>query len=194
MRFPYLITVLLAFNLFCVNSFSDTNKFSTALIPKGKVLVLSQDDLFRKSNYGKAISKFFKLKQEDLLIEGRKIEQQFVLEERKLTEKRLILQSEDFQKLADDFDRRVEQTRKSRAEKDRKLQQSFIKWKKKFAQIVLPIVRDIMTDTKAPLVVDTSTRGLIYDQKIDITEIVTQKLNEDFTSYPGKIDKILNNN
>ena len=194
MRFPYLITVLLAFNLFCVNSFADTNKFSTALIPKGKVLVLSQDDLFRKSNYGKAISKFFKLKQEDLLIEGRKIEQQFVLEERKLTEKRLILQSEDFQKLADDFDRRVEQTRKSRAEKDRKLQQSFIKWKKKFAQIVLPIVRDIMTDTKAPLVVDTSTRGLIYDQKIDITEIVTQKLNEDFTSYPGKIDKILNNN
>ena len=194
MRFPYLITVLLAFHLFCVNSFADANKFSSALIPKGTVLVLSQDDLFRKSNYGKAISKFFKLKQEDLLIEGRKIEQQFVLEERKLTEKRLILQSEDFQKLADDFDRRVEQTRKSRAEKDRKLQQSFIKWKKKFAQIVLPIVRDIMTDTKAPLVVDTSTRGLIYDQKIDITEIVTQKLNEDFTSYPGKIDKILNNN
>ena len=194
MRFLFLGTATLIFTLWIACSFAEPNQYQDILGQKGAVLVLSQDDLFRQSNYGKEISRIFKSKQENLLVEGRKIEQKFILEEKKLTQKRLILQPEDFQKLADDFDRRVEKTRESRSEKDRMLQQNFITWKKKFAQIVLPIVRDIMTETKSLLVIDTSTRGLIYDQKIDITEIVIQKLNEDFIMNPGKIDRIININ
>ena len=71
------------------------------------------------------------------MTEAGKIEQQFIAEEKRLTEQRATLSTGDFLILAEDFDIKVEKMRKNRADKDKKLQKDFAIWRKKFVQIVV---------------------------------------------------------
>ena len=182
--FVLIFTVLLS-------SLSSSAVGQNRVINKSSVLVLSQDDLFKKSVAGRALLKAFEEKQALLFSEASKVEQDFILEEQKLTDQRLIVTPEDFQVLADEFDSKVEKMRKFRTNKDKKLQQDFIRWRKKFVQIVLPIVRELMAQYEASVVIDTINRGLIYDQTIDVTDIIIKRLDEEFLSNPRILDKII---
>ena len=115
-------SVWLLFCNFCL--FANTSNNDDKIIKSG-ILVLSQDDLFKKSNLGKAILEVFEEKQSKLFTEAATIEQQFIAEEKSLTEERGKINSEDFQILAEEFDIKVEKMRKSRADKDKKLQKNF---------------------------------------------------------------------
>ena len=163
-------------------------------ILKSSILVLSQDDLFKKSSPGKALLKVFEEKQSRLLQEAAEIEQQFIAEEKSLTEQRARLEVNDFQVLAEEFDIKVEKMRNSRAIKDKKLQQDFAIWRKKFVQIVLPIVREQMSQFGALVVLDTKNRGLIYDKKIDVTDIIIKRLNEEFSANPLILEQLIREN
>lgn len=158
---------------------------------KSSILVLSQDDLFNKSLPGRALLDFFEQRQKKLVSEATKIEQQFIAEEKKLTEQRLELKVVEFQILADEFDVRVEKMRQSRAEKDKELQQDYIVWKKNFFQIVLPIVRELMSQFDALIVLDTNNRGLIYDKKVNVTNFIIERLNEDFLKNPLILEQVI---
>lgn len=182
--FVLIFTVLLS-------SLSSSAVGQNRVINKSSVLVLSQDDIFKKSVAGRALLKAFEEKQALLFSEASKVEQDFILEEQKLTDQRLIVTPEDFQVLADKFDSKVEKMRKFRTNKDKKLQQDFIRWRKKFVQIVLPIVRELMAQYEASVVIDTINRGLIYDQNIDVTDIIIKRLDEEFLSNPRILDKII---
>ena len=174
-----------------LSSLSSSAVGQNRVINKSSVLVLSQDDLFKKSVAGRALLKVFEEKQALLFSEASKVEQDFILEEQKLTDQRLILAPADFQVLADEFDSKVEKMRKFRTNKDKKLQQDFIRWRKKFVQIVLPIVRELMAQYEASVVIDTINRGLIYDQNIDVTDIIIKRLDEEFLSNPRILEKII---
>jgi hypothetical protein len=174
-----------------ISSLSSSAVGQNRIINKSTVLVLSQDDLFKKSVAGRALLKVFEEKQALLFSEASKVEQDFILEEQKLTDQRLIVAPADFQVLADEFDSKVEKMRKFRTNKDKKLQQDFIRWRKKFVQIVLPIVRELMAQYEASVVIDTINRGLIYDQNIDVTDIIIKRLDEEFLSNPRILDKII---
>ena len=182
--FVLIFTVLLS-------SLSSSAVGQNRVINKSSVLVLSQDDLFKKSVAGRALLKVFEEKQALLFSEASKVEQDFILEEQKLTDQRLILTPTAFQVLADEFDSKVEKMRKFRTNKDKKLQQDFIRWRKKFVQIVLPIVRELMAQYEASVVIDTINRGLIYDQTIDVTDIIIKRLDEEFLSNPRILEKII---
>ena len=94
----------------------------TSDVAKSYILVLSQDDLFKKSVPGRALLQVFEEKKAKLVAEANEIEQKFIAEEKSLTEKRALLEVDDFQILADEFDIKVEKMRKNRADKDKKLQ------------------------------------------------------------------------
>ena len=158
---------------------------------KSSVLVLSQDDLFKKSAPGKALLGVFETRRSNLLVEASKIEKEFIEEEQNLTQKRLTLSASEFQILADKFDLKVEKMRKYRINKDKNLQQDFKKWRKSFVQIVLPIVRDLMSQYEASVVIDTINRGLIYDQNVDVTDIIIKRLNRKFLNNPNILDQII---
>ena len=97
----------------------------------------------------------------------------------------------EFQILAEEFDVKVEKMRNSRANKDRKLQQDFTAWRKKFVQIVLPIVREQMSRFDALVVLDTNNRGLIYDKKIDVTDVIIKRLDEEFANNPMILETVI---
>lgn len=170
--------------------FADTS-YNDVKIIKSSILVLSQDDLFKKSDPGRAILKIFEEKQSKLLAEAATIEQQLIMEEKNLTEQRGKLNSEDFQILAEQFDIKVEKMRKSRADKDKKLQKNFAIWRKKFVQIVLPIIREQMSRFNALVVLDSNNRGLIYDKKVDVTNVVIKRLNENFSRNPLILEQVI---
>ena len=182
---PLCFCVIFYFSISCIA------QSQNAVFINSSVLVLSQDELFKKSNAGRALLEFFEQKQRELFSEARKIEKEFISEEKKLTEERLVLNVSEFQILADEFDIKVEKMRKLRSDKDRNLQQDFIQWKKNFVQIVLPIVREIMSQYKASVVLDTTIRGLIYDQKIDVTQVIIKRLNEYFLMNPLVLEEII---
>ena len=176
---------------FCLNAESDNTK---SQVVRSSILVLSQDDLFKKSTPGRALLKVFEEKQSKLVAEATKIELQFIAEEKSITLKRSELNAEEFQNLANKFDTKVEKMRKSRAEKDKKLQQDFAIWRKKFVQIVLPIVREQMLQFDALVVLDTNNRGLIYDKKVDVTEVIIKRLNEDYENNPLILEQVIKEN
>ena len=163
----------------------------TSDVAKSYILVLSQDDLFKKSVPGRALLQVFEEKKAKLVAEANEIEQKFIAEEKSLTEKRALLEVDDFQILADEFDIKVEKMRKNRADKDKKLQKDLVAWRKNFVQIVLPIIREQMSQFGAVVVLDTKTRGLIYDQKVDVTELVIKRLNEDFLNNPLILEQVI---
>ena len=183
--FFYLLTVFFI-SFLNFYGFSEENKKNLVK----NILVLSHDDLFKKSQPGKAIYSNFIDKRNTLLEESKKIEESFVSEELLLTQKREDLSSSEFQILANDFDKKVESTRKKRLEKDRSLQNEFNLWKKKFVKIILPIVRKVMSNYDASLVIDTNTRGIIYEQNLDITEEVINMLDTIYIENP-EIFKII---
>ena len=138
--------------------------------------------------------KVFEEKQAKLLAEASRIEKQFIAEEKALTEQRSELDISEFQNLADAFDDKVEKVRTSRAQKDKKLQKDFAIWRKKFVQIVLPIVREQMSQFNALVVLDTTNRGLIYDKKVDVTDVIIDRLNEEFLNNPLILDQVIEGN
>ena len=183
-----LFSIYLSFFYFYL--FADTSNNDVKII-KSSILVLSQDDLFKKSDPGRAILEIFEEKQSTLLAEAAAIEQQLIVEEKNLTEQRGKLNAEDFQILAEQFDIKVEKMRKSRADKDKKLQKNFAIWRKKFVQIVLPIIREQMSRFNALVVLDSNNRGLIYDKKVDVTDVVIKRLNENFSRNPLILEQVI---
>ena len=171
-------------------SFANTSNDESKIL-KSSILVLSQDDLFKKSVPGRAILEIFEEKRSKLRLEAATIEQELIAEEKTLTEQRGKLNSDDFQILAEKFDIKVEKMRKSRADKDKKLQKNFSIWRKKFVQIVLPIIREQMSRFNALVVLDTNNRGLIYDKKIDVTAEVIKRLNEEFSLNPLILEQVI---
>ena len=188
----YIVLLVLAIIIFSSSLVmaKDTSSLTNDNI-KSSILVLSQDELFKSSLPGRELLKIFEERQTELFSEARKIEQQFILEEKKLTEQRLLLSVDNFQILADEFDSKVEKMRELRTEKDKKLQRDFMNWRKKFVQIVLPIIRDVMSEFDALVVLDSKNRWLIYDHKIDVTEKIIRLLNEKFTENPQILYQIL---
>ena len=158
---------------------------------KSSILILSQDDLFKSSLPGVELLRIFEERQSKLVLEARKIEQEFITEEMELTKQRPLLNIEDFQILADEFDLKVEKMRKLRTDKDKKLQREFMNWRKKFVQVVIPIIRDAMEQFDASIVLDSKNSGLIYDQKIDVTERIINVLNKKFKENPQMLYQIL---
>ncbi|PQM62695.1 MAG: hypothetical protein CML40_01460 [Rhodobacteraceae bacterium] len=189
------ISVFFPLLFFLSNFFvsAETSDKSFRLV-KSSILVLSQDDLFKKSKPGRALLEVFEEKQSKLLLEAEEIEQLFIAEEKNLTEQRSELTVDDFQVLADEFDIKVEKMRKSRAEKDRKLQKDFAIWRKKFVQIALPIIREQMSLFDALIVLDTNTRGLIYDKTVDVTDVIISSLNEEYLKNPGILEQVIQEN
>ena len=145
------------------------------------VLVISHDKIFNDTNLGKAIFEKFKNQESILLIEAEKIEKLFIKEEKELTSIRPNLDSEEFLKLANDFDKRVELERLNQRNKEAKINENFSSWKLKFFNTyMIPIIQDFMKIYEASLVIDIDSKAfrlVIFDSRINITNSIIERMN-----------------
>ena len=148
---------------------------------KRSVLVISHEKIFGATKLGKAIFKKFKDEEEILSVEAEKIEKIFIDEEKELTSIRPNLDSNEFLKLANDFDKRVELERLNQRNKETIIKENLNIWKKKFFNTyMIPIIQEFMKIYEASLVIDIDSKAfrlVIFDSRINITNSVIERMN-----------------
>jgi len=169
----------------------ESNNFQENI--RRSILVISNEKIFNSTELGKALIKKLQESEEILRIEADQVESYFVTEEQKLTKDRLSMSSEEFVKLSEDFDRRVEIERLNQRQKEQVIKQRFNKWKRDFRDIyIIPVVEKFMQVYGASIVIDIDSqafRSVIVDSRINITDGVISQMN---TSYYN-IEELLNN-
>ena len=180
----YLLNILIIFFLFPSFSLSQTKNIpleSNRENFKRSVLVISHEKIFNDTNLGKAIFKKFKDKEKILLIDAERIEKLFIEEEKELTLSRPNLDTNEFLKLANDFDKRVELERVNQRNKEAVINENLKKWKKIFFNtFMIPIIQDFMIIYEASIVIDIDSNAfklVIFDSRINITDGVIKRMN-----------------
>ena len=170
--------------IFSTSSLSDTNNIqleNNREYFKRSVLVISHEKIFGDTKLGKAIFEKFKNEEEILSVEAEKIEKIFIDEEKELTSIRPNLDSDEFLKLANDFDKRVELERLNQRQKESIIKENLNIWKKKFFNTyMIPIIQDFMKFYEASIVIDIDSKAfrlVIFDSRINITNSVIERMN-----------------
>jgi len=184
-RLFYIKAILFSFLfIFSTSSFSDSKTIpleNSREYFKRSVLVISHEKIFGDTKLGKAIFEKFKDEEEVLSIEAEKIEQIFINEEKELTSIRPNLVSDEFLKLANDFDKRVELERLNQRNKEAIIKENLNIWKKKFFNTyMIPIIQEFMKIYEASLVIDIDSKAfrlVIFDSRINITNSVIRRMN-----------------
>lgn len=136
---------------------------------RSPVLVLRSGDLFEKSAFGRASRARFEAESQALLAENREIEQALEAEELALTEQRATLPADEFRKLAEAFDAKVEEIRTARDAKSRDITRAFEEDRKRLLQDALPVLAEIMTDFGAAVILEQS-QVIVNLDTIDVTD------------------------
>ena len=175
--------------IFSTSSLSDTNNIqleNNREYFKRSVLVISHEKIFGDTKLGKAIFEKFKNEEEILSVEAEKIEKIFIDEEKELTSIRPNLDSDEFLKLANDFDKRVELERLNQRNKEAIIKENLNIWKKKFFNTyMIPIIQELMKIYEASLVIDIDSKAfrlVIFDSRINITNSVIERMNILYTN------------
>lgn len=140
------------------------------------VASLNSDRLFSESMAGKAILDESRQKSMALGEENRRIEAALELEERDLTEKRKTLPAEEFRKLADAFDDKVETIRRTQNGKAAALTQELEAARREFSTRVRPILQQLMSEKGIVFVLNEQAIALALSSG-DITDLALQRVD-----------------
>ena len=124
-----------------------------------------------------------------LVAENTRIENELTAEERELTKRRSMLKAAEFQKLADAFDRKVQQIRADRDARERELQlRAQMEWQSFRQQIETSLIIEIMQERGAVLVMDRN-QAIMFSTTIDITEEAITRLVGLLDASSGQVDQ-----
>ena len=174
---------LLVFSTTAVSQ--DNNEVSST------VLVINSLKVFEKSTLGKDIISTFQKSANQLEKEANINVEKFEKEELELTNKRDKIDRKEFNKLAEDFDTRVQKTRSLYDIKDSQLKTKMEMWKKKFFEFSGRIIQPIMANYKAFIVLDVNQQDLFFDNRIDITNQVITQLDDLYSKDPTNLKLII---
>ena len=155
------------------------------------MLVINSLNVFEKSQLGNDILVSFQEAALALKKEADFNAKKFEDEELELTKKREILSKKEFNRVADDFDKRVQKTRNLYDLKDSQLRGNLESWKKKFIELSGRVIQPIMAKYNAYIVLDSSQIDLFFDNRIDITELVILELDSLYKNDPKYLEIII---
>lgn len=145
-------------------------------LPNSEILTISSDRMFAESAYGKQVSSDIEAQGDILGAENRRIEIELITEERELTERRPEMKPEVFRGLADAFNAKVEDIRRTQDDKARALVQLQEEKQVAFFQAARPILADLMRESGASVVLERSSIFLSATA-IDITDMAIGRLD-----------------
>jgi len=156
---------------------ADSSGDEASPAPSGSaILTLDQEAMFTNSELGKRIIADLERDRTALAAENRRIEDQLSAEEKELTQKRGTMPPDQFSKLADAFDAKVQGFRSSQDSKSRALQQRLETARQNFAKQIAPILAQIVRARGAVAILDRST-VLAASDSIDITAEAIRRLD-----------------
>jgi Skp family chaperone for outer membrane proteins len=133
------------------------------------VLTLDQDRLFLESAFGKAAAARADADEAALLAENREIFAALEAEEKDLTARRATTSAADFTALAQAFDAKAEDIRAAQDAKGLEITRKRTEDRRRFYDVALPILAELMTELGAVAILDKQTVILSYDRN-DMTD------------------------
>ncbi len=133
------------------------------------VVTLDQDRLFLETAFGKAAAARSAADEEALLAENREIFAALEAEEKDLTARRAETPAAEFSALAATFDTKAEGIRAAQDAKGLEIARQRKDDQRKFYDVALPILAELMTELGAVAILDKQAVILSYD-KIDMTD------------------------
>ena len=151
-------------------------------------LVIDQEQLFSRSAFGQNAIASAEAATGALVQENTAIEDQLIAEEKALTEQRPNLTAEEFRRLADDFDEKVQRIRGEQSGKNDAIAEALNLARREFFQVVIPILAEILRENQALAILDKRT-VLLSANVIDVTDVAVERIDQqlgDGTSGNGE--------
>lgn len=145
-------------------------------LPDSAILTISSDRLYAESAFGQRVAREFEKQSGILAAENRRIEQELTEEEQELTDLRPQMDAAEFRELADAFDVKVKEFRRTQDAKARALVKGNEEEQVKFIQAARPILADLMREAGAGVVLERSS-VFLSASAIDVTEVAISRLN-----------------
>ena len=152
------------------------------------VLTLDQDRLFAGSLFGQRIVADIDSASRLLASENRRIEADLAVEEKALTARRATLPAPEFGGLADAFDEKVGDIRRTQENKARALILRREAEQKRFFEAALPVLSAILREIGAVAILDSKAIFLSSD-RVDVTDEAIARIDTilgDGTPLPGR--------
>jgi len=140
------------------------------------ILTIDQDRLFEGTLWGKRAAGRIEASSAALAAENRRIEADLTAEEQALTDKRPTLPADEFRKLADDFDARVTEFRRTQDGKARVIARLHDAERQAFFQAALPVMAEVLRGHGAIAVLDNRAIFLAADA-IDATDEMIARID-----------------
>lgn len=140
------------------------------------LLTLDDERLFNESRFGKSVLAHQEAEAQELISENRKIEAALETEEKDLTTRRASLSPEDFSRLSEAFNTKVEGIRKAQDAKSRDLTRQFEDDKLRFFEAVRPVLAQIMKERGAVAIIDKRAVFVGFEN-VDVTTAAIEALD-----------------
>ncbi len=143
---------------------------------QSQLLTVEPERLLTGSEAGKRLMAAFDTESQALAAENRRIEAELSREEKDLTERRPKLAPKEFSKMADAFDSKVQEIRKTQDAKARDLIRRREAARQKFLNDSLSVLAALIREHGATVVLDRATVFLSADS-IDITDEAIRRID-----------------
>lgn len=140
------------------------------------ILTVDQDRLFEGTLWGRRVADRVAAASSALAAENRRIEADLTAEERALTDARATLPAEEFRKLADAFDARVTEFRRTQDGKARAIARMRDAERQAFFKAALPVMAEVLRGHGAIAVLDNRAIFLAADA-IDATDEMIARID-----------------
>ena len=144
---------------------------------KSPILKIESDRLFAESDFGRRVARELETESGILAAENRRIEAELTIEEQDLTDRRSQLEPEAFRALADAFDEKVQEIRRTQDAKARKLNSRGEADRVAFLQGVRPVLETLMREAGAAVILERSSVFLSANAT-DVTDLAISRVND----------------
>ncbi|WP_380991408.1 OmpH family outer membrane protein [Sedimentitalea sp. HM32M-2] len=145
-------------------------------LPNSAILTISSERLYAESAFGQRVAREIEAASAVLAAENRGIEVELTAEEQDLTERRPQMDPAAFRGLADEFDRKVQEIRRTQDAKARRLVLKNEEERVRFLQAARPVLADLMRESGAGVLLERSSVFLSANA-IDMTDIAISRLD-----------------
>jgi len=191
MLFKKYTTLALVFFLL----FSSLVSVGAQNISKIPFVVYNSEKVFRNSELGQEIIRAYNRKVQLQLKKADAAAKKFESEEQELVAKRSNLSAQEFKILADDFDKRVRETRILHKNADNEIGKLYGTWKENFFNETIPrAFEPISKEYDVYAAVDLATlKNLVYRENIEVTELFIAEINKFYKENKSIFDVIVEN-
>lgn len=152
-----------------------TTPFSLG-VPNSVLLTIHSERLFAESAFGQRVAREMEGRSAVLMAENRRIEAELRAEELDLAARRATTEPEAFRTLADAFDQKVQETRRTQEAKFLEITMARDEARREFRETSIPILERIMTETGAAAILEQSS-VLLSAEAIDVTDLAISRID-----------------